>query len=297
MADIYSFNGNTGSVFVRALPNEDLSGWSLIVYDQSGNGSAPVDGAAIDTSIPYGTDPSDGYVYYLQVLDPFNSPSGQRDALVLVDENGDATDAVGWGKDEEFDLIGGPGDGIEIDPDNGNYAPGDGPWYTDGPPWETSPTPISPPGDLIPLPPPCFASGTSIATPDGQIRIEDIQTGQMVNTRDGPKRVLWIGRAKVIFDGEATEHLRPIVFRAGCFGFSRPSKDLLLSPQHRVLCRSSRCELMFGIGEVLVPAKSLQNGKSISIEKDLHCIEYYHLLLEDHFAVKSNGIWAESLLA
>ncbi len=296
MAQIYSFNGETGEVFVRALVGEDLTGWTLIVYDQSGSGSAPVDGAVVDTSTPYGTDPSDGYVYYLQALDPFNSPSGQRDALVLVDDSGDPADVVGWGKDDDFDLIGGPGDGVEIDPGNGNYAPGDGPWYSDGPPWDTNPNPVVPTGDLTPLPPPCFAAGTSIATPDGQIRVEDMQAGQMVNTRDGPKRVVWIGRAKVVFDNQAAERLRPIVFRSGCFGLARPSKDLLLSPQHRVLCQSSQCELLFGMGDVLVPAKFLQNGDTIHVAQDLDSVEYFHLLLEGHHVVKSNGIWSESLL-
>ncbi|MEQ3726618.1 MAG: hypothetical protein ABNH38_04280 [Tateyamaria sp.] len=112
MAEISTFNIDTGEVFIRALPGEDLSGWFLFTYDQSGNGSVPVEADAVDTSMPYVSDPDDGFIYYRQLLGPLSSPSGQRDALVLTDDTFSLVDVVGWGKDDDFDLIGGPGDGI-----------------------------------------------------------------------------------------------------------------------------------------------------------------------------------------
>ena len=44
----------------------------------------------------------------------------------------------------------------------------------------------------------CFGPGTRIRTPDGELPVEEIETGQMVWTRDhGPKPVIWIGTTTV----------------------------------------------------------------------------------------------------
>ena len=71
------------------------------------------------------------HVYYKQELGDITSSSNLRNALVLVDDGDDVVDSVGWGKKSNFELDGGPGDGVEIDPDNDNYAPPAGPWYVD----------------------------------------------------------------------------------------------------------------------------------------------------------------------
>ena len=292
MADISSFNIDTGEVFIRALPEEDLSDWFLVQYDQSGNGSIPVDADLVDTSTPYVSDPDDGYIYYLQVLGPMSSPSGQRDALVLVDDTLAAVDVVGWGKDDDFDLIGGPGDGISINPGDGTYAPGDGPWYSKGPPWETSP----PPTDLEPLPPPCFVSGTLIKTPTGFVPIEQLRVGQKISTQGGAKPILWVAASKVKLNDPKAQHLRPVRFTAGCFGRNQPYRDVLLSQQHRVYCESALNEPLFCVSGVLVAAKHLVNGSSIIIEEEMGEVEYYHVLLDGHYIVQANGLSAETLL-
>lgn len=294
MAEIYSLNPDTGEAYIRALPGEDLSGWTIWTYDHSGNGSTPVGSVALDTSLAYAADPDDGYVYYLQQLGPLNTPSGQRDAIVLVDDSGNAVDTLGWGKDSSFDLGTGPGDGTTIDPSNDNYAPGDGPWYTNGPPWDTAPNPTDP-GGLIPLPPPCFAAGTLIETPGGRSRVEEIVPGQLVLTLNGPQVVQWCGCATVQFGDAHSEKFRPIVFRAGCFARDQPFQDLWLSPQHRVLRRSARNELFFGVSDVFVPAKFLVNGVSVQVDRSVDRVDYVHILLENHEVLCSNGLHSESL--
>lgn len=291
MADIYSLNVDTGTVYIRALPGEDLSGWVIVSYGQSGNGSEPVDGNPVDTSTPYVADPLDGYYYYKQELGLLDGPSGQRHAIVLVDDEQDVIDTVGWGKDEDFPLVGGPGDGINISPGDGNYAPGDGPWYTDGPPWETTQPP-----DLQPLPPPCFVAGTLIDTPSGQIPIEHLQNGDLVTTTEGAKPIIWVGNSNVRLDSEHSDGLQPVRFAAGSLGFENPKNEVLLSQQHRVYFESSMNELLFGVSGVLVPAKFLINGYDITLDTTLIKVDYYHILLDGHFLVYANGLRAETLL-
>ncbi|WP_171237212.1 Hint domain-containing protein [Ruegeria sp. HKCCA5763] len=296
MAEIYSVNTNTGEVFIRALPAEDVSGFFIGEYQQSGNGSGLVGLEPVATDMPYVAQPDDGFIYYRQVLGPLNSPSGQRDAIVLADSSGNPVDAVGWGKDSDFDLIGGPGDGIPINPGDGTYAPGDGPTYVDGPPWNTGPDPTDPPNGLVPLPPPCFGKGTLIETIDGPIPVEDLKPGQMICTNDGTKPVLWVGHAKVVFGRPELDHLRPIIFSPSSLGRNTPLRSLKLSPQHRICLQKPEYELLFGTNSVLLPAKFLVGRQGVTVDREIDSVDYYHILLDGHFILYSNGLMAESLL-
>jgi hypothetical protein len=88
------------------------------------------------------------------------------------------------------------------------------------------------PSDPPPLP--CFVAGTRIDTPGGPRAVEDIQAGDMVETRDrGPQPVVWAGRRTV----PGTGTYAPIRVAAGALG--NPC-DLGLSPAHRVLAQRAR---------------------------------------------------------
>ena len=99
-------------------------------------------------------------------------------------------------------------------------------------------------GDLVA---PCFTPGCLIATPDGLRPVEDLQTGDMVITLDaGAQPIRWTGRV-TLGSGQlrANPSLCPVRVRAGAFGAGRPNRDMLLSPQHRLLLSGWRAELMF----------------------------------------------------
>ncbi len=135
----------------------------------------------------------------------------------------------------------------------------------------------------------CFAADTRIATPNGPVRACDIAVGHRINTRDrGAKRVLWVGHRRVRGVGRNA----PVYFGAGSIGNRQP---LRLSQQHRVMLRSPLAELYFGTKEVLVPAKSLINGRDIYL-RPCADINYVHLLFKDHHILSANGAPCESLL-
>ncbi len=133
----------------------------------------------------------------------------------------------------------------------------------------------------------CFKAGTRIDTPLGQRRIEDLRPGDMVITRDnGVQPVRWVGRRRVPGNGD----FAPIRFAPGSVGNFRP---LMVSPQHRMLYRSTEATLMFGATEVLVAARHLVNGGSIrQVEKDE--IEYVHVLFDRHEIIFAEGSPSES---
>ncbi|WP_353143118.1 Hint domain-containing protein, partial [Paracoccus sp. (in: a-proteobacteria)] len=86
----------------------------------------------------------------------------------------------------------------------------------------------------------CFIAGTLILTADGEVPIEQIGVGDLVQTRDnGLQPVRWIGSQKLgAAELAAMPKLQPIRVKAGALGPDAPRQDLLVSPQHRVLVRS-----------------------------------------------------------
>jgi hypothetical protein len=134
----------------------------------------------------------------------------------------------------------------------------------------------------------CFLAGTRIETPDGPCPIENLAAGMPVLTlANGAQPIRWIGRSIVCGLGP----LAPIRIGAGVLG---NRCDLFLSPNHRVLLRSTLAELSFGHRDVLVPAKALVDGVSVR-PVPMRRAEYLHLMLDGHQMVFSEGIASESL--
>lgn len=142
---------------------------------------------------------------------------------------------------------------------------------------------------------PCFTPGTLIATSQGERMVEDLVAGDRVVTRDhGFQKILWIGRRNISKDElAAKKHLRPIVIRRGALGQQLPERDLIVSPQHRVLVRNPNATLYLDESEVLAAAKHLTNIDGIDVIESSDTI-YIHLLFEQHELVLSDGIWTES---
>lgn len=144
---------------------------------------------------------------------------------------------------------------------------------------------------------PCFVRGTLIRTDRGEVRVEDLAPGMLVMTRDrGLRPLAWVGRR--LIDAAtlaARAHLRPIRIRAGALGQGLPRRDLLVSPQHRILVRSRIALRMFGAAEILVAAKQLLQIEGIDIATDLPEVEYVHFLFDRHEIVLAEGAETESL--
>ena len=138
----------------------------------------------------------------------------------------------------------------------------------------------------------CFARGTLIRTGRGEVAVEDLAEGDLVETRDnGLQPIRWIGRRSLGATAlDAQPRLRPIVISAGALGNAR---TLRVSPQHRMLVRSWRAELMFGEAEVLVKAADLVDGDRI-YAAGAEEVEYFHILFDGHEIIFAEGAEAES---
>ena len=141
----------------------------------------------------------------------------------------------------------------------------------------------------------CFTPSTMIATPRGEVAVERLRVGDKVITRDnGIQEIRWMGGKTMGWHDFATNpHLKPILVKAGSLGNDLPERDMMLSPNHRLLVANDRTALYFDEHEVLVSAKHLVGGQGVQQVESTGTV-YYHFMFDQHEVVLSNGAWTES---
>ena len=131
----------------------------------------------------------------------------------------------------------------------------------------------------------CFARGTRIATPQGDVPIERLNVDDDVLALSGRRQVIWIGRRRI----DCRRHpdprkVWPVRIRAHAFGDHLPRRELLVSPQHALF-----------LNGVLIPAHCLIDGGSV-VQVPVDSIVYFHIELPQHDVVFAEGLPAESYL-
>ncbi|WP_457649605.1 Hint domain-containing protein [Profundibacter sp.] len=142
---------------------------------------------------------------------------------------------------------------------------------------------------------PCFTPGTLIATPKGERLVEELAVGDKIITRDnGIQEIRWVGEKKLQWQELATNpHLMPILIKKGALGNDLPERDMLVSPNHRMLVANDKTSLYFEEREVLAAAKHLVNNRDI-LQQEVMRISYLHFMFDNHEVVLSDGAWTES---
>jgi hypothetical protein len=132
----------------------------------------------------------------------------------------------------------------------------------------------------------CFAEGSRIATPDGEVEVERLAVGDLVTTLTGPRPVVWLGQRSVdVSRLRDPESGRLVRIRAHAFAMGMPHRDLLVTQEH--------CLYVDG---GLTPARMLVNGRSIVIDRTIGAYTYYHVELAEHGILLAEGLPAESYL-
>ena len=143
---------------------------------------------------------------------------------------------------------------------------------------------------------PCFTPGTLIDTALGPTPVERIAVGDRILTRDsGYRPVRWVGRRDLTAaDLAVRPELRPIRIAQGALGPGCPERDMLVSPQHRMLLTGARAELIAGEAEVLAAAQHLTCQPGITRATAATGVGYIHIMFDDHEIVRADGAWSES---
>ncbi|MCU9848506.1 Hint domain-containing protein [Defluviimonas sp. WL0024] len=148
-----------------------------------------------------------------------------------------------------------------------------------------------------PPPPVCFLRGTLISAPKGEVPVEELRAGDEVLTASGATATVRFAAARelTLMELLLNPDMRPVCIPQGAMGEGLPRADLWVSPQHRVLVRGWEPEMLFGQDEVLVAAKHLKFAPTLRRPARPETVEYFHLMLDSHDIVLSNGIETESL--
>ncbi|OYU39259.1 MAG: hypothetical protein CFE33_12700 [Pseudorhodobacter sp. PARRP1] len=151
-------------------------------------------------------------------------------------------------------------------------------------------------GGVVPFVP-CFTAGTMIMTRKGEVAVEELRAGDEVLTVDnGFRPIRWIGKRTLSASQlQLAPHLRPIRIEVGALGNGLPVRPLEVSPQHRCLIRSHVAQQMVGAREVLAAAKHLLSVEGVSVLQTDAPVTYFHVLLDSHELLISNGALTESL--
>ncbi len=154
--------------------------------------------------------------------------------------------------------------------------------------------PITPPQ----LGPPCFTPGTLIRTETGEVPVEALRPGMRVVTLDrGGVAVALIHRRHLggAYLRDRPRHA-PVRIAAGALGAGLPRRDLLVSPQHRIMIASPAARRMFGSAEILAPACQLTDWPGIErMTPPGGGVDYIHILLDHHAVILAEGAPAETL--
>lgn len=142
---------------------------------------------------------------------------------------------------------------------------------------------------------PCFTPGTRIKTLHGEVRIEKLEIGDKVLTRDnGFQPIRWIGTHKLSRACLALKpQLNPIEISANALGRDVPERTMRVSPQHLMLIDGHGAEVYFGTEEVLVAAAHLTCLPGIR-RVEPETVTYIHVLFDRHEIVLADGAWTES---
>lgn len=133
----------------------------------------------------------------------------------------------------------------------------------------------------------CFAAGTMILTENGEVAVEALSEGDLIVTSgNGLAPIRWIGHRTVSAKGTYA----PVCIAKGALGNSR---DLMVSPAHRMVVADARAAVLFSEEEVLVPAKALIDGDRIYCKAG-DSVTYFHILFDKHEVIFAEGAATES---
>ena len=134
---------------------------------------------------------------------------------------------------------------------------------------------------------PCYCRGTLILTDRGNVPVEQLEVGDLIQTRsNGLRPIHWIGRRS--YSGtfaNGNRDILPVTFRKGSLGKNIPEQDLSVSPLHAMY-----------LDGVLIPALSLVNGTSIVQAERMDEVAYFHIELESHDVIFANGAESETFV-
>jgi len=114
-------------------------------------------------------------------------------------------------------------------------------------------------------------------------------------TRDnGLATLRWVGVRRLSAAALAgARHLTPVLISKGALGNDLPERDMIVSPNHRLLVSQDKTALHFDTAEALVAAKHLTGLVGVHSMPQAD-VTYINLVFDAHQVILTNGTWSES---
>jgi hypothetical protein len=137
----------------------------------------------------------------------------------------------------------------------------------------------------------CFLKGTKIRTAEGERKVEDLASGDLLPTLFGGMRpIQWVGRyahKKIDPAKPWAKYARPVRIARSALAPNVPHADLFVTSWHALF-----------IDDTLVPAGNLINGTTITLyaADEFDELEFFHIKLETHDVIHAEGAACETQL-
>jgi Hint domain len=130
----------------------------------------------------------------------------------------------------------------------------------------------------------CFLADTHIATPLGEVAVQQLTVGDAVVTASGATpRITWIGTGRVLATRGQRGPATPVIVRKGALADNVPHRDLRVTKGHSLF-----------LDGALIPVEFLVNHRSIVWDDRAQEVTIYHIELETHDVLLAEGAPAES---
>ncbi len=141
----------------------------------------------------------------------------------------------------------------------------------------------------------CFLAGTRILAEHGEVAVETLFARHAAGLRDRVavleagetvfRPITWVGGRHLDAATVSSTGQYPVRITAGAFADAVPHRDLLVTAEHCIFVEGR-----------LVPARMLVNNRSIVEDRSVGSYSYYHVELERHGVLISEGLTTESYL-
>ncbi|MEP5728314.1 MAG: Hint domain-containing protein [Sulfitobacter sp.] len=139
-----------------------------------------------------------------------------------------------------------------------------------------------------------FARGTLIATPQGDMAVEDLQPGDMVNTSTGEAaKLIWIGASSFV-PADAGRRTPLLRIMADTFGQGRPNSFLTVGPAARILHTPHHLRSEAGEKRMLTPVREFIDGVNVIEVVPPTPVRLFHICLDRHAAIWAGGVEMET---
>lgn len=142
----------------------------------------------------------------------------------------------------------------------------------------------------------CFTTDTRIRTKAGDRPVQGLKSDALLALHDSGYAYLRMVLRSRVTQRERQEqpNLRPVRIRAGALGDGLPARDLVVSPQHRMLCTSSIARQMFGTRNVLVAARKLIKIPGVHFCEQIQALEFVHIVMDRRRVIFAEDALIES---